>query len=363
MKVLMISNQGMGFYKFNQELTETLIENGNEVFVTFPKDEYADQLEALGCSYIHTRVDRRGTNPIRDLKLLLSYLRILRRIKPAIVLTFTIKPNIYGGIACRLTNTPYIANITGLGSSIHRKGFLQKLTLHLYKTGLKKCRRVFFQNKSDRDYFTGKKIAAGNSKVIPGSGVNLKQFPYVDYPPEEEPVRLLYLGRIMKEKGIDELLEAAEKVKKQYPDILFELAGCFEDDYSRMIRSCQEDGIINYYGQQEDIHPFLIKSHALILPSYHEGLANVLLEAASTGRPVLASEIAGCREAFDEESSGIGFEPHNADSLTDAIVKFIKLPYEKKQEMGLAGRIKMETEFDRQKVVNAYMEELRQLKG
>jgi galacturonosyltransferase len=165
----------------------------------------------------------------------------------------------------------------------------------------------------------------------------------------------------MKEKGIDELLQAAEQVKSIYPEVQFDLIGFYEESYSDQINECARKHIINYYGKQEEVNTFLKRAHAILLPSYHEGMANVLLEGAATGRPVLASRIPGCREAYDEGISGLGFEVKNVESLVEAILRFIELPYEKRRAMGLSGRMKMEQEFDRSIVVNAYMEEIRQV--
>jgi galacturonosyltransferase len=162
----------------------------------------------------------------------------------------------------------------------------------------------------------------------------------------------------MKAKGIDELLEAIERVKNKYSNVQLDIVGFCEEDYSDKLKEYEKQEFIKYHGQQDDIHTFIKDCHALVLPTYHEGMANVLLEAASTGRPVLASNIPGCKETFDEGVSGLGFEVKNVDSLVKAIIKFIDLPYEEKKAMGIAGRKKMEREFDRNIVVNAYLEEI-----
>jgi galacturonosyltransferase len=351
----------MGLYKFTKELITELINQGMEVHLALPRDEYTKQILELGCEYTETEIERRGTNPITDLKLFFHYLSLLRRIKPEVVLTYTIKPNIYGGIACRLMGVPVIANITGLGSAIENKGFLQKLTLQLYSIGLAKAHCVFFQNEPNRTLFNDRKLVKGKTRCIPGSGVNLIEHPYEEYPPEDEAIRFLFIGRIMKEKGVDELLLAAEQVKSRYPSIMFDVVGFYEEGYSERIHDYEEKGVIQYYGRQEEVHSFLKRAHAILLPSYHEGMANVLLEGAATGRPILASRIPGCSETFEEENSGLGFEIRNVDVLVEAILHFIELPYDKKKAMGQAGRFKMEQEFDRTIVVNTYLEEINQV--
>jgi glycosyltransferase involved in cell wall biosynthesis len=358
MKILVLANFGMGLYKFRKELLAELIKKNYEVYISLPEDEYVPKLEKLGCHFVETRVDRRGMNPITDFKLLLHYISMIKRIKPDLVLSYTIKPNVYGGIACRLTGTAYMSNITGLGTSIEDKGLIQKITMRLYRIALKNASCIFFQNKTNRRFFINNSIIKSYTKLIPGSGVNLKNHNFEEYPKDDGTIKFLFIGRIMKAKGIEELLEAAEKVKVKYPNVQFELIGGSEEDYNQQLVELDRLGIIHYHGQQDDVHTFIKNSHATILPSYHEGTANVLLESASSGRPVLASRVPGCLETFNEDVSGIGFEVKSVDSLVEAIIKFINLPYEQKKAMGIAGRRKMEKEFDRKMVTQSYLNEI-----
>ncbi|MDM5329836.1 glycosyltransferase family 4 protein [Neobacillus sp. CF12] len=361
MKVLVLANFGMGLYNFRKELLEELIKQNHEVYISLPNDEFVPKLEDLGCKFIDTTLERRGTNPFRDLKLLLYYLKIIKTIKPDIVLTYTIKPNVYGGIACSFTSTPYITNITGLGTSVENKGLIQKITLMLYKRGLKKASCVFFQNETNRKFFIDNGIVKSNTRLIPGSGVNVKQHKFEEYPNDEREIRFLFIGRIMKAKGIEELLKAAKIVRDKYPSVQFNLVGGSEEDYTQQLEELNNLGVIRYHGLQDDVHSFIKKSHATILPSYHEGLANVLLESASSGRPVLASRVPGCFETFEDGLTGLGFEARSVESLVNAITKFINIPYNQKKAMGSAGRKKMEKEFDRNIVIDAYLEEIKSI--
>lgn len=358
-KILVLSNFGMGLYKFRKELLKELIDQGHDVHVSLPNDAYVPLLEGLGCDFIETNLDRRGTNPISDTKLLISYIKMIRSIQPDIVLTYTIKPNIYGGLACRLTHTPYLPNITGLGTAIENKGIMQKLTLFLYKIGLKKADTVFFQNKSNKEFFCEKEIINRPSIVIPGSGVNLIEHPFEDYPQKDDTLRFLYIGRIMKNKGIDELIEAATAFKDD-DNLEFHIVGFCEEEYLTELDELDDKGIIHYHGQQNDVHKFIKYSHATVLPSYHEGLSNVLLESAATGRPILASNVNGCKETFDDGISGFGFDVKSTESLVERIKTFINLPYEVKRGMGAAGRKKMETEFDRNIVIQSYLKTIKE---
>lgn len=356
-KILILTNSDVGLYNFRKELIEKLVSE-NEVFISLPFGEYTSKLSELNCRLIDTPISRRGTNFIADFKLLMRYKKIFKEIKPDIILTYTIKPNVYGGIISTITKTPYITNVTGMGSSIENESLIKKITLKLYKLALKKSSCVFFQNNANQHFFQEHKIIKNKVRLIPGSGVNLEEHQYEKYPIDDKIIRFLYIGRIMKDKGIEELLEAAKVIKNNYDNVQFELIGSMEEEYSRKIESLEKQNIIKYYGRQKDVHSFIKKSHATILPSYHEGLSNVLLESASSGRPVLASNVPGCLETFDEGVTGYGFEVRNVESLVAAISKFIDIPYIQKEEMGYKGRLKVEKEFNRELVVNAYLDEI-----
>lgn len=360
MKILILTNSDLGLYKFRKELLRTLVENGNRVFLSLPDGIHVPALKKMGCVFCKTPVDRRGMNPLKDLRLLKKYMYLLKRIKPDVVLTYTIKPNIYGGILCRLCRVKYIGNVTGLGTAIENRGIFSGILLILYKTGLWGASQVFFQNEENRKFFVADRLVK-KSRLIPGSGVNLKEHCYEEYPAETGEIRFLFVGRIMKDKGIGELLSCAEHLKGIYPNIGFDLAGDFdEEEYRDRISELEKKGIVRYLEYQEDVHSLMKASHAVIMPSYHEGLSNVLLEAAACGRPVLASKVPGCQETFDEGISGMGFEAKDAESLTETVERFLALPYEEKRKMGVQGRKKMEKEFDRQKVIVAYTQEIEQ---
>lgn len=361
-KILILANSDIGLYRFRKELIQKLLARYN-VYISLPFGEFIPELLGLGCIYVKTPISRRGTNPVTDFILLIKYLWILMWVKPEVVLTYTIKPNIYGGIACRILRVPYISNITGLGTSIENGGMLKKAALMLYAIGIKKAACIFFQNESNQNLFTSMKIAGNRARCIPGSGVNLEQHCFEEYPDTSKVIKFLFVGRIMKDKGVCELFAAASQIKTRYTDVQFDLIGTIEEDFSKFIEQLENKGIIKFHGFQHDVHSFIKESHAIILPSYHEGKSNVLLEAASSGRPIIASDVAGCRETFDDGVSGFGCEVKNADSLADRIVKFIELPYEKKKAMGLAGRRKMEREFDRNLVINAYTDEIYKILG
>lgn len=357
-KILILSNHHSYTYNFRKEVIQRLIDEGYEVHITLPYGEKVKLLEEMGCIYTESPLDRRGMNPGTDFKLIKSYYRLIRRIKPDVVLSYTIKPNIYGGIICRVLRTPFIANVTGLGTAVGNESILQRVLVTLYKSAFKKADCIFFQNESNKEFFVNHGISLRRYKVIPGSGININEFPYQEYPKDDNTLRFLFIGRIMKDKGIEELIEAAKRIKEQNKNIQFDALGFCEDEYKDKVEILQKKKIIIFHGVKDNVREFLGNTHAVIHPTYHEGMSNVLLEAASTGRPILASNIPGCKEIFDEGVSGFGFEPKNIDSLTQTIHKFVKLSNEERITMGKAGRNKVEREFDRSIVVNAYLEEI-----
>lgn len=356
-KVLILVNHTVVIYNFRKELVERLVRDGYEVYLSCPQGNRIEELKSMGCKYIETEIERHGMNPFADLKLIRHYKKIMREIKPDIVLSYTIKPNIYGGVAARSCKVPQVANITGLGTAVEGSGLSKKLVLFLYKFGLRKATKVFFQNQSNLEFCRANKLVGENYNLLPGSGVNLTEHCFEVYPDDREKIVFLIIGRVMKSKGADEILEAAEYIKSRYDNAVFRFIGfCDEEEYQTKIDVAEDKGIVEFCGNQTDVHPFIKESHATIMASYHEGMSNVLLETAATGRPVLASDIPGCKETFDPYVSGIPFKPKDSKDLIRAIEEFIAMPHEKRKAMGIAGRKKVEEQFDRQIVVNKYIE-------
>lgn len=356
-KILILTNFDEGLYNFRRELLKELVSK-HEVYISLPFGKRVDELVEMGCKFIETPFERRSTNPFNDLLLLMKYIKMIKSVKPDVVLTYTIKPNVYGGLACQYTKTPYITNITGLGTAMENGGLLEFVTKCLYKIGLRKSKCVFFQNEGNKKIFVENKLIKEKSRLLPGSGVNLENFKLLEYPTDEK-INLLFIGRIMKDKGIEELLSSAKYITEKYDFVEFHIVGFYDDDkYKLIIDSMSKNQIIHYHGQTDNVKAFIGKAHAIVLPSYHEGLSNVLLEASACGRPVLTTNVSGCKETFDEGITGYGCESKNSDDLTRIIEKFINLNYEEKVAMGIKARNKVEREFSRQIVVDSYMEEI-----
>lgn len=358
--ILILSNNLSGLYSFRKEVIMAIVQEGYQVYISIPDYESSrvEYFEENGCHIIPTLFNRRGTNPLADLKLVMTYCRHIKRLKPVAVLTYTIKPNVYGGIACRLCNTPQLTNVTGLGDAVENGGWLQKLTIILYKIGIGKAKRVFFQNQSNKEFFIRHGIADERSILLPGSGVNLQHHVFQPYP-EDGIIRLLYIGRIMKDKGSEELFEAAKEIKAKYDNVEFQILGSVEGGYHNQLDELVSQGVIRFLGHTTDVRPYIGQGHCTIMPSYHEGMSNVNLESAANGRPVITTDVPGCRETVDDNVTGFLVEPKSTESLINGIMRFFELSYEQKKIMGQNARKRVEHEFDRDIVVRAYINELK----
>lgn len=353
MNILILANNDIGLYKFRKDLIKELIRQGNKIIVSIPDGELIPNIRKLGVKVILTDVDRRGINPLTDLKLLIRYFRMEVTLKPDLVITYTIKPNVYGGLVSRILHIPYAENITGLGTAFEKDNMVKKLACFLYKISSKRAKVVFFENEGNKQTFLDYHLIREEQACrLNGAGVNLEEYPYTEYPDENEPIRFLFIGRVMKEKGVDELFEAARRIKKEYPDVLFDIVGPMEDEYGSVLKKLEEDGIITYYGYQKDVRPFIARCHCFVLPSWHEGMANTLLEAGAMGRPLITSRIHGCMEAVEDGKSGYLIEEKNEASLIQGLVNFLKLGRCEKKNMGWQSKKHIEKFFNKVEIVN-----------
>ncbi|MDO5147876.1 MAG: glycosyltransferase family 4 protein [Oscillospiraceae bacterium] len=359
MRVLILANNDVGLYKFRKELLEELIKENHEVYVSLPNGDFISSIEEIGCKFIETEFSRHGINPLDELKILKKYKKLLRELRPDVVFTYTIKPNVYGGMACGSLGIPYIANITGLGNAVENPGVMQKITLFLYKLGLKKAQKVFFQNTENRDFMLKHNVINGAHDLLPGSGVNLNNYVVHEYP-SDDVINFVFVARIMKEKGIDQYFDAAKFIRNKYPNTRFHICGACEDDYSEKLKELENNGIIIYHGLVKDMSEIYKMVHCTIHPTYYpEGLSNVLLESCASGRPIITTDRSGCREVVDDGINGYVISQKSSESLIENIEKFLLLSNEEKKQLGIAGRRKVERQFDRQIVVNKYISELK----
>lgn len=348
-KILILTNHSYMLYRFRRELIEKLMET-HEVVLSMPFVGHEDDFKAMGLHCIETDVDRRGVNPKTDAQLLHTYVSLLRREQPDLVITYSIKPNIYGGLACERLGIPFYANVQGLGTAFERRGIAELVTT-MYRMAFRRVRTVFFENEADAAVFRSKHIlSAEKQRVLNGAGINLEHYALQPYS-EHDVVHFLYLGRLMKEKGMDELFAAAWRLHQEGHKFVLDLVGFFEDEYQAEVERLQADGIAVFHGFQAEPRPFYAAADCVVMPSYHEGMSNVLLEAAATGRPVITCDIPGCRETVDDGVSGYLCRVRDADSLYAAMRRFLELDPAARQTMGAAGREKMERAFDKRAIV------------
>lgn len=358
MRILIICNCASGLYDFRGMLIRSLIEENCGVSAIVPQTDdkhekvSESELELHNCKLIHIPMERRGLNPIQDLKLLKAYLAVIRRDKPDLVISYTIKPNIYGGIACQILHVPYAANITGLGTAFQNAGLLRKFVTILYKIALRQAKVVFFENEENRQILLDAGIIRPEqSCLLNGAGVDLEEFSYQPYPTDQSATRFLFIGRVMREKGVDELFAAMKKLRMDGVACSLDILGGFDEDYSAMIEAYEQEGWLKYWGYQDDVRPFIANCHCFVLPSWHEGMANTNLECAASGRPVITSNIHGCMEAVEDGVTGFLCEKQNVESLYQAMKGFCELSLEEKQNLGRRGRERMEMHFDKSLVV------------
>ncbi|WP_034445516.1 glycosyltransferase family 4 protein [Butyrivibrio sp. AE2032] len=365
MRILILSNYANGIWLYRKELVQSFIDDGHEVYISVPPDENCEKLTKLGFTVIETKLDRHGLNPIKDMALFREYLKLIKKYRPGVVLTYTIKPNIYGASAARLKRVPYICNITGLGKAVQGGGLLSRVLVSMYRFSMGKARKVFFQNEGNMKILQKRGIAKKNAALLPGSGVNTTEHPLRDYPDESGGIIILAVLRMMKDKGVGEYLEAVEKLSDKLPNLKFELVGEYEEDerhiYEPMIEALVSKGILKYYGHIDNVEEVMSRCHVVVHPSYHEGMSNVLLEAAACGRPVLTSNIPGCREAVIEGKNGFLFRSESAEALISSIEKIASLSTEERKAMGLEGRKFIVENFDRDIIISRYRQELAKL--
>lgn len=355
MKILILANNDIGLYQFRKELIQELLKD-NTVVLSLPYGEMVEPLVKAGCRFLDTPVDRRGVNPVTDFGLFLRYRKTIKKEKPDLVITYTIKPNVYGGLSCRLLRVPYAVNITGLGTAFQGHGLLRMVVTTLYRLGTSRAKVVFFENVENQQLFIDEKLVkAEKTCLLNGAGVNLEHYQVSEYPEECDGIRFLFVGRVMKEKGIDELFSAMRRLHQDGYSCTLDVLGGFEENYAQQMEEYQEAGWLHYHGYQRDVRPFIARSHCFVLPSWHEGMANTNLECAASGRPVITSDIHGCKEAVVEGVSGLLCQRKDAQSLYETMKTFLQLSHEEKRQMGLAGRRHMEDVFDKRKVVQKTM--------
>lgn len=350
MKILIATNHSYMLYRFRRELIEALHQE-HEVVLSTPFVGHEEDFQAMGLTCIPIELDRRSTNPVQDGVLLLRYCGLIAKVKPDVVITYSVKPNIYLGVICRLCRIPYFCNVQGLGTAFERP-LLSRVVAGMYHIAVGGAKAVFFENQENAAFFQRLGIVKENkTKVLSGAGINLESYSYV--PPKDDGIcRFLYLGRIMQEKGIDEFFAAAKAMKEKYGDrVAFDVVGFYEDAYRETVQQLEEAGVIRFYGFHTDVRQFYEAANCVVMPSWHEGMSNVLLEGAAIGRALITTNIPGCREAVVDGVTGYLCPVKYAEGLQKAMDRFLNLDFQQQAEMGRQGHEFVAQHFDKSIVV------------
>ena len=369
-KVVIALNTAWNLVNFRSGLIRALVAAGYEVVAVAPNDKYSDGLKTLGCRFVPLHMDNGGTNPLKDVLLLWQFLRLFAIERPDVFLGYTVKPNVYGSLACRWLRIPVINNIAGLGAAFISGGMVMQIVRWLYRTALRRSAQIFFQNDDDRQLFvSGGLVTADKTALLPGSGIDLDRFVYTPMPATGNDCakfRFLLVARMLRDKGVGEYVEAARLLRKHWPQVEFCLLGFLDVKNPAAISRAEMDawvaeGVVNYLGESDDVRSQITAATCVVLPSYREGVPRSLLEAAAMGRPIITTDVVGCREVLDDGVNGLLCRPKDAADLAEKMARMIAMPQSELEAMGQRGRAKVEREFDEKIVIDKYLTAIKEV--
>lgn len=367
MKIVLCTNTSWNIFNFRLNLARALKEAGYEVILVAPYDKYSETLKEE-FEYYDIYMNNKGTNPKEDIKTLLEFYKLYKEIQPDVVLNYTIKPNIYGNIVCKWLKIKTINNISGLGTVFITKNLVTKIVKFLYKYALASSSKIFFQNKDDRDLFIDHKLVHGDKcEILPGSGIDTNEFSPITYVKENEQFVFLLIARMLWDKGVGEYVDAAKIVKERFPNVEFQLLGSLDAVNNSAISKKQmstwsDEGYINYLGTTDKVKEFIAKADCVVLPSYREGTPRTLLESASMAKPLIATNVPGCKDVVDDGINGYLCEVKNSEDLARKMEMLLQLSDEEKIKMGKLGREKIKATYDETFVINSYKSAINMIK-
>ena len=362
--VLLSANSSWNIAHFRSGLVRGLLAHGYRVVVAAPRDEHSHRLAELGAEFVDLPVDSSGASVAQDLRLLWRYRTVFRRFCPTAFLGFTAKPNIYGSLAARVAGARVINNITGLGTVFIERGLLTAIVTKLYRVALRRSSTVLFQNAEDRDFFIGRGLVRPEqADLVPGDGIDLDQFRPKPGERGAGPFRFLLVGRLLWDKGLGEYVAAARSLRRAHPDVAFQILGPSGVDNRTAVPSAtleqwRAEGIVDYLGESDDVRPALAQADCVVLPSYREGLPRTLLEGSAMGKPLIATDVPGCRDVVVDGETGFLCEARSAEALAQAMQRMLQLPSDQRQRMGEAGRSQVERNYSEGLVLAKYLEAL-----
>jgi len=365
-KIVISLNTSWNIYNFRLNLAKSLKDSGYEVIFVAPYDQYSEKLKQE-FEYHDLYINNKGTHPKQDLKTLIEFYKLYQKIKPDIVLSYTIKPIIYGNIACRFLGIKTINNISGLGTVFIKQGLITKIVKLLYRYSLQKSSKVFFQNSDDRDLFVENRLVKLNKcDLLPGSGIDINKFTPVSTQKKDGTFIFLLIARMLWDKGVGEYVEAAKIIKQIYPYVTFQLLGSLDAVNKTAItqeqmRSWTDDGLVEYLGLTDDVKMFISDADCIVLPSYREGTPRSLLESASMAKPIITTNVPGCREVVDNGINGYLCNVKDPEDLAHKMEKMLNLSPQEKMKMGTEGRQKIVREFDEKIVISKYLNAIKEI--
>ncbi len=368
MKIAIVLNTSWNIYNFRMGLVKALLENGHEVIAIAPKDEYSHLLTEAGCSFKEVKMDSRGANVIKDFALIFELLGIYKKIRPDVILHYTIKPNIYGTLAASILNIPTVNNVCGLGTAFLNKGIVSKIAIGMYKLAFRFPKLIYFQNNDDKQFFEENEIIKNNAtQVLPGSGINLNHFKPVEKIVNKK-FTFLLISRLIHDKGIIEYIDAIKYLKEKGCDASFQILGNKDTEHRRgisedIINSWIDSNIVEYLGSTDDVRPYINNADCVVLPSYREGTPKSLLEAASLAKPIIATNVAGCTNIVENNVNGMLCNVKDVEDLANKLEAMVNLPKSRLEEMGKESRKIVEKRFDEKIVINSYLDTISSLEN
>jgi len=360
--IAVVLNTAWNIYNFRLGLIKHLKQAGHRVIAIAPPDAYVDEIEATGCRfYSLPNLQRKGTNPIYDLRLTYNLYKIYKSEQVDIVLQYTVKPVVFGTISAKMAGIKAINTLTGLGYAFISDGFVSKIVRNLYRVSLRFSHKVLFQNQDDRQLFLDHKLVPKKlSGIVHGSGINTAYFKPATKDLKNGSTRFLFIGRLLYDKGVKEFIEAAKMILKRYPNTQFHVIGELDTGNPSTIdpnelKEWRSEGIIRYHGRMDDVRPHVERCDALVLPSYREGLPRVMLEGMSMAKPLIATDVPGCRDTVEHNKNGFLVKVRDSITLFEAMEKMILMGKEERTKMGNYGRRMALERFDERQIVNQYL--------
>ncbi|MGJ0638830.1 glycosyltransferase family 4 protein [Xenorhabdus bovienii] len=364
-KIILCGNSSWSMYNFRLGLIKELIKRNYEVIILAPNDQFSQKLMEIGCRFLSIPLSGQGINPIKEINLLYNIISIYKNEKPDMVINYTIKPNIYGSFASKITKTSSIAITTGLGFTFTKNNIISSIAKLLYRLSLSFAKEVWFLNSDDQAIFIKEKIIKKEkTKILYSEGICMGHFHPIPYIKEENSFSFILIARMLRDKGILEFVSAAKIIKEKYPNTIFKLLGfCDVDNPSAISRKEIDDwvaeGLIEYLGDTDDVRPYIAASDCVVLPSfYREGIPRILMEASAMEKPIITTDNVGCREVIQDGITGFFCKIKDPISLAQACEKFLNLSYQQITQMGYEGRNFVSNKFSEERIIKEYFDSI-----